>query len=158
MIRFLFSRTSLHKQNSLFFFHDARLPFFFFARAALPIIQQGLCCYHCLGVFVVSHEECVALLLLQDVLPRVIPLPNKKAAAELFTGGCHRLIFVLSPNKDIHRRLVFSPMLQHDPLPVFNIYVFMVTRIPAVGFYRVPEQLKKFILAHVFLLRRFKRR
>ena len=121
-IWFLFFHASLHEHQSLFFFHDARLLGLLFARAVLPILQKGLRCHHCLGVFVVSHEECVALLLFHADLPRVIRLPNKKAAAELFAGGCQRLIFVLGPNDDIHRCLVFSPMLQHEPLPVLYIW------------------------------------
>ena len=112
---------SLHERHSLLFFHDARLPGFLFACSALPILQQGLCRHHFIGVFFVSHEECVALLLFQTGVPHVIRLPNKKSAVELFARGYHCLIFVLVSNEDFHRRLIFSPMLQHEPLPVFLI-------------------------------------
>ena len=94
-------------------------PGFFLARAALPILQQGLCLHHFLGVFVVSHEEFVSLLLFQTGVPRIIRLLNKKAAAELFAGGFHRLLFVIGVNEYIHRCLVFIHMLQNEPLPVF---------------------------------------
>ena len=74
-----FFRASLHKYHTLFFFHNNRLPGFIFARTTLPILQQGLCRHHCLGVFVVSHEECLDLLLFQAGVPCVIRLPDKKA-------------------------------------------------------------------------------
>ena len=128
----------------------------YFARAALPILQQGICRQHCLGVFFFSHEECVALLLFQDGVLRVIRMPNKKTAAELLAGGCHRLLFVLGPNEEFHRRLVFIPMLQHEPLPVFFVYAFMVHRLPAKIFYRVLTRLKNLIVARVYLLCRLK--
>ena len=81
-IRF-FSRASLHERHALFFFYDARLLGFLFARSALSILKQGLCRHYCLRVFVVSHEECVALLFFQASVLQVIRLPNKQAAAEL---------------------------------------------------------------------------
>ena len=117
-IWFLFFRASSHERHSLFLFRDARLPVCLIAGFALPILQQGLRRHRCLGVFVVSHEECVALLLFQSGVSRVIRLPNKKAGAELFAGGCHRLLFLIGPNKDIHLCLVFSPMIQHELLLV----------------------------------------
>ena len=124
-----FSFGILLRQSSLPFLDEVHNTLLFIIRnwrrlragRNLPISEQSLGLYHFFGVFVVSHEESVVLLIIQVFLALVVRLEYEYTPAEFLAGRIHRPMHVFLSFCGGDCLFVNNPLCHHQYISMLVI-------------------------------------